>query len=186
MTNTWFTSDTHFGHARIIELCDRPFDSVDAMNEAIIERWNAVVKTDDIVFHMGDVAMGKIADTLPLVGRLNGFKILIPGNHDRIFSENKPAYIERFKAEYLKVFEAVGLEHIRLADFDVCHFPFDGDSHEEDRHTALRPVDHGQWLVHGHVHDTWKINGRQINVGVDVWDFTPVHLDQIMEVINNG
>jgi calcineurin-like phosphoesterase family protein len=188
MTNTWFTSDTHFGHARIIELCGRPFDSVDAMNEAIIDNWNAVVKPDDFVIHMGDVAMGTLAESLPLVGRLNGVKALVPGNHDRIFSENKPAYRKRFLPAYQDVFDLIWQEYTYLMPygFDVCHFPFEGDSHEEDRHADLRPVDRGSWLIHGHVHTEWKVRGRQINVGVDVWDFTPVHLDQIMEVIGNG
>jgi calcineurin-like phosphoesterase family protein len=182
MTNIWFTSDTHFGHARIIELCNRPFSSVDEMNEAIIDNWNAVVNPGDIVFHMGDVAMGTIADSLPLVSRLNGRKRLIIGNHDRIFSENKDSMRERFLPIYLQHFERVSTSDF-IGHISMSHFPFDGDSHEEDRFSDLRPVDDGQWLVHGHVHDEWKINGRQINVGVDVWDFTPVHLDQILEVI---
>jgi calcineurin-like phosphoesterase family protein len=182
MTNIWFTSDTHFGHARIIELCDRPFASVEHMNEAIIERWNAVVKPNDTVFHLGDVAMGTIADSLPLVSRLNGHKALIIGNHDRIFCENKPTMKERFWPIYREHFEWIG-EGSDQGDFILNHFPYEGDSHEEERHTDLRPVDRGQWLVHGHVHTEWKVRGRQINVGVDVWDFTPVHLEQIMEVI---
>jgi calcineurin-like phosphoesterase family protein len=183
----WFTADTHFGHERIIELCNRPFASVDEMNEVMIERWNAVVRPRDFVVHLGDVAMGKIADTLPLVGRLNGTKTLIPGNHDRVFSANKPAHIERFRPEYLKVFDWIDREWVTRFYYDsihLCHFPFGGDSREEDRFAGNRPQDWGQWLIHGHVHDAWKVNGRQINVGVDVWDFTPVRLDQVMEVID--
>jgi len=183
MTNTWFTSDTHFGHARIIELCDRPFDSVDAMNEAIIDNWNAVVKPGDRVFHMGDVAMGQIADSLPLVSRLNGDKTLVIGNHDRLFWENKESMKERFWPIYREHFTAC-IEGSRWNnDFLMSHFPYEGDSHEEARHLDSRPVDRGDWLVHGHVHTEWKIRGRQINVGVDVWDFTPVHLDQILEIM---
>jgi calcineurin-like phosphoesterase family protein len=155
------------------------------MNEAIIERWNAVVKPADTVFHLGDVAMGTIAESLPLVDRLNGNKALVIGNHDRIFCENKPAMKERFWPIYESHFNWV-MEGLWWDEFLMSHFPYEGDSHEEDRHTDCRPVDRGQWLVHGHVHTEWKIRGRQINVGVDVWDFTPVHFDQIMEVIGNG
>ena len=54
------------------------------------------------------------------------------------------------------------------------HFPYEGDSHDEDRFTRWRPVDDGAWLLHGHVHTSWQVNGRQINVGVDVWDYAPV------------
>src|SRR4051812_8195892 len=79
----YFTSDLHFGHQRIIELCNRPFGSVEEMNQTIIDRWNDTVKNDDTVFVLGDVAMGKISDSLPLVKKLKGNKHLVSGNHDR-------------------------------------------------------------------------------------------------------
>ena len=61
---TWFTSDLHFGHANIIEYSGRPFRDVDHMNRALIERWNALVQPADTVWVLGDVAMGRITDTL--------------------------------------------------------------------------------------------------------------------------
>lgn len=62
----WLISDTHFNHANILKFTDsrtglpvRPgFESVDHMNEHMIERWNSVVKPGDIVYHLGDVVMG--------------------------------------------------------------------------------------------------------------------------------
>lgn len=54
------------------------------------------------------------------------------------------------------------------------------------RYDQYRPWNHGGWLVHGHVHDAWKVRGRQINVGVDMWDFRPVHLDEITALIRAG
>lgn len=187
MVNVWFTSDTHFGHERIIELCERPFDSVDEMNETILENFQ-VIGAKDIVFHLGDVAMGTLTDSLPLVARIPGHKILIPGNHDRVFVGNKPAYRDRFEPVYREVFQDI----IRLGrfayadDITMSHFPFGGDSHEEDRFVDQRPFDNGEWLLHGHVHDKWKINKKQINVGVDVWDFRPVELDQVLEIMEAG
>jgi len=56
----------------------------------------------------------------------------------------------------------------------LCHFPYRGDSQEQDRFPDARPIDKGEWLLHGHVHDRWSQNGRMINVGVDANDFTPV------------
>ena len=53
----FFTSDTHFDHARIIELCNRPFSSVEEMNETMIERWNARVKPHDVVWHLCDFTL---------------------------------------------------------------------------------------------------------------------------------
>ena len=81
--STWFTSDLHFGHVNIIQYSGRPFTDVDQMNTSLIDRWNALVQPGDDVWVLGDVAMGHIADTLPLVGRLAGYKRLLAGNHDR-------------------------------------------------------------------------------------------------------
>lgn len=179
----WFTSDTHFGHENIITLCNRPFDDVNHMNEEIIENWNSVVAPNDTVFHLGDVAMGRIVESLPLVGRLNGRKILCPGNHDRIFSGNKQNYIERFRPQYDEVFSVIMPEICRMtiADTDVVisHFPYTGDSHDDDRYTDHRPVDEGLPLLHGHVHDAWVDNGRMLNVGVDVHCYRPISEDEV-------
>jgi len=81
----FFTSDTHFGHARIIELCGRPFKDVSHMNETLIHNWNNVVGEDDTVYHLGDVALGAWVDWDKSLSRLNGHKILVVGNHDRLF-----------------------------------------------------------------------------------------------------
>lgn len=182
----FFTSDTHFGHARIIELCERPFGSVEEMNEVMIERWNAVVKPTDTVIHFGDVALGKIADSLPLIERLNGVKSLIPGNHDRIFSGEKQKMRDRFQQQYEWVFNGGIMPEISRFLINNqrvlgCHFPYTGDSHGEDRHKDKRPNDEGLPLIHGHIHDERKIDGRMFNVGVDVNGFTPVHEDEIVE-----
>jgi calcineurin-like phosphoesterase family protein len=187
MSEVWFTSDTHFGHRNIIKYCDRPFNGVDHMNRAMIDRWNSVVSFEDTVYHLGDACMGSISDTLPLIRELNGYKILVPGNHDRIFSGESRARKERFLPEYSAVFEEIALEQFVYGeggvDFRLCHFPYLGDSHDADRFNKQRPIDDGLPLVHGHVHDKWRVNGRQINVGVDVWDFEPVHLDVVLRLI---
>ena len=184
----YYTSDLHLGHVRIIELCNRPFNNVDEMNEAIVENWNSTVSTGDTVFVLGDVALGKIDESLSLVSRLNGRKLLVPGNHDRCWSGNKkirPVDITR----YTDVgFEILTNDVICLNGWRLCHFPYRGDSHDEDRHIGYRPVryDRMPWLLHGHVHEKWKVNEDQINVGVDVWDFTPVHEDQIREIVKDA
>jgi calcineurin-like phosphoesterase family protein len=185
----FFTSDTHFGHARIIELCNRPFRDVQHMNEMLIKNWNDTVGPSDTVYHMGDVALGSIAESLPLVSRLNGYKILVPGNHDRIFSGESDKKRERFLPEYHKVFQAIVPEwatiwfHNRL--IDLSHFPYQGDSQENDRHVDKRPVDEGNPLIHGHIHDKRRIEGHMFNVGVDVNDFRPVHENVIKEWIDS-
>lgn len=65
-------------------------------------------------------------------------------------------------------------------------FPYSGDHTEEDRFEKYRPIDEGLWLLHGHVHCAWSVNGRQINVGVDVRDFTPISILEIKKIILQG
>ena len=52
--NTFFTSDTHFGHKNIIRFCKRPFETVDIMDPKLVDAWNSVVKKNSVVFHLGD------------------------------------------------------------------------------------------------------------------------------------
>lgn len=191
----FFTSDTHFGHKRIIELCDRPFKDVDEMNEAIIQNWNEIVGEDDTVFHLGDVALGTIADSLPLVGRLNGHKFLVIGNHDRLFQPERLSdkQRERWEGEYDKVFEysSPSLEiEINGEAVMLSHFPYDGDSHGEDRHSGERLDDKGVPLIHGHTHQNKRISRSargtlQVHVGMDAWGYRPVSEDTIANIIKN-
>lgn len=67
-----------------------------------------------------------------------------------------------------------------------CHFPYRGDSHDNDRYTMQRPTDHGAWLLHGHAHERWQQRGRMINVGVDAWGYRPVSAARLGEIINAG
>ena len=183
----FFTADLHLGHANIIGYSGRPFADVDEMNRALVDNWNAVVGPDDEVWVLGDVAMGRIDDALPLVGRLAGHKVLVPGNHDRCWSGHGvkaerwgPIYREAGFAEILD-----GTVTTRVGDRDVlcCHFPYVGDSHDLDRFDAARPLDTGMVLLHGHVHEKWRANGRQVNVGVDVWDQRPVSEAVLLPIV---
>ena len=82
--NIWFTSDTHFNHNNIIRFCNRPWNTVEEMDKALIENWNSVVKPDDIVFHLGDFAFAPNSKWKTLLQALNGKIYLIVGNHDEI------------------------------------------------------------------------------------------------------
>src|SRR5258708_12137402 len=79
----YFTSDTHFGHANIIRYCDRPFATVEEMDEAMIANWNAVVGRGDDVWHLGDFGWSRDATRIrSIFHQLNGRKRLVIGNHD--------------------------------------------------------------------------------------------------------
>jgi len=180
----FFTSDTHFGHKNIISFCGRPYNSVDHMNQTLINNWNETVEPDDIVYHLGDACMGDISYTLPLIGRLNGYKILVPGNHDRVFSGESQAKRERFRPLYLEVFQQIEKESFPYGGFMVSHFPYDGDSHDQNRFDKQRPKNEGLPILHGHVHSKWRMKGNQINVGVDVWDYRPVEFDALVDLFD--
>ena len=186
----WLTSDLHLGHTNIITYCERPFADVAEMNEAIVESWNAQVAPGDEVEVEGDVAMGKLTDTLPLVRRLNGRKTLRLGNHDRphpLHGRRATGWAERYiDAGFEAILPEVGRLRVGRHRVLACHFPYRGDSKENDRFVDARPSDTGEWLVHGHVHDTWRQRGRQINVGLDAWGGRLVHVDEIAALIDAG
>jgi calcineurin-like phosphoesterase family protein len=197
---TFFTSDTHFGHARIIELSNRPFGSVTEMNEMLVHNWNALVRPDDTVYHLGDVALGPIEDSLKYIERLNGDIKLVVGNHDRMFppmAKNKPDKIAHWTDRYLKAgfSEILDDQHAFFQkgdyQFELSHFPYSGDSHGEERYREFRKEDFGVALIHGHTHENKKFSRSragtpQIHVGVDAWNFAPVSLQAVIDVLDNN
>lgn len=180
------TSDHHFGHARISELAGRPFGSVDEMNAVMIDRWNAIVGPDDVVLHLGDLALGPIEESVGLTSRLNGRRLLVPGNHDRVSPATQSnRAIERF----LPLYEAAGWRVLpeilegqrRGLPLLASHYPFEGDTTGVERHSSHRPIDTGIALLHGHTHDrAFGAHGsHEFHVGVDASGFAPIRFDVI-------
>lgn len=194
--NTFFTSDTHFGHARIITLCDRPWQNVDDMNEALVTRWNAVVNPDDVVYHLGDVALGPWVNWDAVLKRLNGMKVLVIGNHDRLHRSNKQSHRDRFLPIYNQWFHEIYHNHtVHLSNgmlVNLSHFPYEGDSPDGDRLTKDRLPDLGRTLIHGHTHRkdqkvTFSAKGTpQVHVGMDAWEYTPVHEDEVIALLEGA
>jgi len=79
----YLISDTHFNHQNIATYCDRPKD----FTERIIKNWNAIVKLEDLIIHLGDVQIGKKSDWI--MPALPGRKVLVRGNHDRQWSNTR-------------------------------------------------------------------------------------------------
>lgn len=182
------TSDTHFSHANIIRYCDRPFSDPAVMNERLVDAWNDRVRPDDEIWHLGDVAMGRIEESLLIIRRLHGRKFLVPGNHDRCWPGHKKVgdWPEKYTAAGFTLLPRTTTLTLAGREVLLCHFPYRGDSRDVDRYREERPADEGRWLLHGHVHERWRQRGRQINVGVDVWDYAPVSLETIEDVIRSG
>lgn len=167
----WFISDTHFFHANILKFVDdkghrlRPFQSLEEMHETMIERWNSRVKDNDYVYHLGDVTFQYHRPFNELMHRLKGDKRLIVGNHDKLKQEG-----------LLKHFSKVMLWYgFKDEDFTVSHIPLRLDS--------LRD---GHFNVHGHIHQNHMEDLHYINVSVEVRDYYPVHIDQILSEIKEA
>jgi calcineurin-like phosphoesterase family protein len=159
----FFTSDTHFGHGGALGLYRRPFASVAAMNEAIIERWNETVGPDDEVWHLGDFAIRqRPAIVAELLARLAGAKHLLTGNNDPAAT----AELEGWAS--VQPYAEITAEGISLV---LCHYPF----------RSWRGMNKGSINLHGHCHGRIKPRPRQFDVGVDVWGFRPVTLGTILD-----
>lgn len=193
----FFTSDQHYFHNNVIKYCNRPFNSVEEMNEELIRRHNSVVKPEDDVYHLGDFSLAKRAPE-QILHRLNGIHWLkAVGNHDwchPVHAKN-PSKLEKFQKLYLDAgFKTLDLESIEIIDSKqvlMSHFPYyDPNPEFDQRYPDYRPKDEGRTLLHGHVHCHWltKFSPKgtlMINVGVDVWDYYPAKLEDIQDLIKD-
>lgn len=180
------TSDHHFGHARISELAGRPFSSVDEMNAVMIDRWNALVGPDDVVLHLGDLALGLIVQSVALTSQLNGKRLLVPGNHDRVSLATQSNHaVERFRPIYEDAGWTILPEVLegsrRGTRLLASHYPYAGDTTGVERHSTHRPVDSGIPLLHGHTHehDFGPHGSHEFHVGVDAFGFAPIQFELI-------
>jgi calcineurin-like phosphoesterase family protein len=154
-----FTSDTHFGDYRVLNLYPRPFASVAEMDATMIEDWNAVVGEADEVWHLGDFARTakRAAEILP---RLKGRKHLVLGNND-------PPAVRDLGWSSVQPYAEIEVDGMSLV---LCHYPF----------RSWNGMHRGAVNLHGHSHGRLKPMPRQFDVGVDVRDFRPVRLDQLL------
>lgn len=164
----WVTSDTHFCHANIIGYTDRPFDSVEQMNEVMIDRWNEVVGKNDTLIHVGDFAMGNPALHHSIFDRLNGEKYLIRGNHDN------GRTVSLGWADVYKDFRMT----TPFGDVYFSHRPLI----DEKLKTDLE-ADGVVLFLHGHCHskESNAVVENRIDVGVDAWGFQPQRLKNLLE-----
>lgn len=181
----WFTSDSHFRHVFVANL--RGFAGRDEHDDAVIDTWNSVVKPSDMVWHLGDVGLGSETDILSQVARLNGIKHLVTGNHDLPWPGHRDA--RKHQRRWLEVFESVqAFAKTRIGGRTVLlsHMPYlgGGDHTFEERFTQFRLPDEGTWLVHGHTHQTDRLDGpRSVHVGLDAWGLRPASDEEVMQLI---
>lgn len=163
----WVTSDTHFGHANIIQYTNRPFDSVEQMNRVMTERWNDVVSPNDTVIHVGDFAMGLPALHQGYFDQLNGEKYLIKGNHDKNHT---------LKLGWTGVFDDFTMQ-TPVGDVFFSHHPIMNPEYKKEMEDSGIVL-----FIHGHQHNPHvrSIRGNRIDVGVDAWGFQPVRLKTLL------
>lgn len=174
----YFTADNHYLHKASIMFDDRPFRNISEMTEQMVLRHNSIVTKDDLTYILGDFSWGKADETVSILKRLNGRKILIKGNHDNVHnSELKKQF------DYISSYEEIKVDGV---DIVLCHYPinfFNGHFH-------------GSYHLFGHVHNSHEHNQclslqrsmidvgyscKMQNVGVMHWDYKPVTFEQIVQ-----
>lgn len=175
-----YIADWHYDHANCIAFDNRPFHNVDEMNAELIRRWNAVVKPGDITYVLGDMFWCNPKHGIPVLDQLNGTKILVKGNHDRI---GNPDFLKKFAKvdEYMEV-DDCGRQVI------LCHYPI----------PCFKNHHRGSYHLYGHVHISFEYNMianfkyqmeslyetpcKMFNVGamMPYIDYTPRTLDEIL------
>lgn len=166
-SSVYFTSDTHFGSRRTLELSKRPFIDVDEMNWTMVERWNKVVKPQDVVYHLGDFG------DLEWANLLNGKIIFIPGNYEKDIRKEE---LEKYFYRVYKYHEAV---KIKLFE----NYPPIPIAHEPE---WIRIIDKEniKLSLFGHIHGRQVIKTFGLDVGVDAHNFTPLSHDEVVWYLN--
>lgn len=170
MPNIWVISDTHFGHANIIEYCERPYNDTVEMDWDMVRRWNNTVAPEDKVYHLGDVYMGgqsrEYMDNL--LSHLNGKKRLILGNHDNGKDQLLQKHFQ--KIDVWRMFPEYGLllTHVPVHEQAL----FRGSTGNEKTPRKLLNV-------HGHIHTNPSPSADHRCVCVEQIGYTPVNIEAL-------
>ena len=174
----WYSSDFHFGHAKILEYDNRPFATIEEMNEEIVNRFNEVVKPDDELFYLGDFALGLNGQIDKIYEYRSRFNCkhwrYVLGNHDDLIKKNE----ERLLAD--RVFDSIEY-YMEIKEnkkkMVLSHCPF----------LTWNGANHGSWCVHGHCHHNLQPDpySLRVDVGVNGWNYYPVSFEQIADYMRN-
>lgn len=162
----WYTADPHFGHENVIEFCDRPFSSAEEMDRVLLSNMRKRIDRKDEIWILGDFAYGPLAKKRDYLSYVFGqipcnARHLVVGNHDHQPTLDLP---------WTSVHQLVEVRDGSLKQNNtLCHYPMVTWNHS--RRGALQ--------LFGHVHDNWLGSRNSVNVGVDVWDFAPVTMEEI-------
>ena len=177
----FFTSDLHFGHEQVLELCHRPFRDIREMNRVLVEKFNAVVHPEDTVYILGDVAHRMpLPEVQKLLVGMNGHKILLSGNHDLAYDYAKSYQTE--DGQMVQLFEEISdMKTIRAEKHTLVmmHYPM----------LSWLDSRRGSIMLHGHIHaaagynrENQEIGLRRFDIGVDANDYAPVSLEEVLRM----
>ncbi len=168
----YYISDTHFGHENVLKFDNRPFNSVEEMDEMMITQWNAVVKDTDDVYIIGDFIYRSKKPAAWYLKQLKGRKHLIQGNHDYQLLKDE---------ELVKEFESIDkMTYVKDGNYTIvlCHFPI----------AEWNKYWRGSWHIYGHIHnqkrgcfDFMYNLDRALNAGCMINNYTPVTIEQLIE-----
>lgn len=166
----WYTADPHFWHYNILKYEARPYKDITEMNEGLINNWNKKVQKNDSIYILGDFSFGNADQTLEILNRLQGKKYLIKGNHDRVINTLEI----RNKFEWVRDYFVVKENNIPIIMF---HYPI--QTWDRKHYGSLHFYGH----VHSNISDYALVNNipNAYNVGVDVCNFEPVCLKEILK-----
>jgi calcineurin-like phosphoesterase family protein len=164
------TSDIHLFHKNILkfEPESRPFSSLDEMHMVIVNNWNNVVNVYDVVYIIGDVSFGKLTDTIDILTKLNGNLILIKGNHDHVLSRNPS-----FRNCFVRIEDLLEIK-VNGQNYTLCHYPM----------LSWNKSHINSYQLFGHLHSRWKGNNKQLNVGMDCHNLTPIDFNDIPSLLS--
>lgn len=171
----WFTADTHFFHKNIIDYSNRPFTSVEQMNETMVNNWNDRVHPGDIVYHLGDFALSnRIEPVRDLRSRLNGVICLIRGNHENTAEDMKDQFI--WIKDYCEVKHPDPDAPNGLRKIVLCHYAM----------RVWNRSHYGAYHLYGHSHGSLPDdpNSLSFDVGVDCHNYRPINFEEVKEIMS--
>ena len=182
MPSVFLVSDTHFGHKGVCHFTRndgvtklRPFDTPEEMDEFMVEAWNARVRPNDKVYHLGDVVMSR--RSLSIMNRLNGDKVLIRGNHDIFKDEDYRKYFRELRAYH--VMNGMILSHIPIHSESLGRFGVNIHGHLH-ANRVMRPARVLEEFID---HGCTTIDERYHCVCVEQTDFAPILFEDVIKRI---
>ena len=178
-----FYSDPHFGH-EMVATKSRGFDSAGGMTTHLVEAYNKVVRPGELVAWLGDCFFCGTEESVDILRKLNGHKVLVRGNHDG--SAAKMARLG-FSMVVDEAVTHIAGERVRMSHFPPAHYHDPRYPGTNKRYLDRRPkLNKGEWLVHGHTHNKERVRGKCIHVGVDAWGLGPAPGAEIAALIRDA